>query len=334
MEEKVKFAELIIEQIIAADHLINKNNHLSSRLALILTDNAIELLLYKQVILAFSHDILYKYNISPQFPLETRTQITGSFIELNKFVHTNLNLLSINEYESIKFCHELRNKAYHESILREDFINEISKEYFHLCCELLSRLLPDYSSLFEINIEKTFHHYGKKDLSLTVQKLKTEMIRISQNIETNPKNLAYAMSGNLKTRIGGIIANLNYFGSFSQNDSPILSDETFNTLKWIQFYHEPKPQGVDKEDYEKLFDDYHPKINKRQINLWINKSEKIKDLSDVHDIIRHFNLIDADIESINKIADEAVRELDEYIDWEVEIREDEYRMRKYGQNDG
>ena len=123
----MKFVAQIMEQLDEAGNQIDNKTTTGARLALILIDNALELLMYRTVREKFDWD--EETLLNPKYDQGTKNKTLKFFGEKTKFIK-NLGKISNEEAEIMNICHKYRNEAYHINILKDSIIHQIVKIYF------------------------------------------------------------------------------------------------------------------------------------------------------------------------------------------------------------
>jgi hypothetical protein len=124
-----------VEQLGEACRQISKKTPTGARLALLLTDNLVELLMYKKVTDIFLRERL-RARQAPKYSDEKKRK--EELQRQSRF--SQIRDLSQDEAEVLKVCHGLRNEAYHIGVIREPIIVSVSATYFCLVCALLPRM--------------------------------------------------------------------------------------------------------------------------------------------------------------------------------------------------
>jgi hypothetical protein len=125
----------LVEQLDRAARELATDHPINNRIALILVDNAVELIIHHRLRseLQFEH---VEQRLTPKQRLMAR----GAFLEGKLNVLERLNKISAQERQFIKICHDYRNELYHVGLKHENIIRAIAAEYFKLACELFVRL--------------------------------------------------------------------------------------------------------------------------------------------------------------------------------------------------
>jgi hypothetical protein len=153
----MRFATLIVEQLDRAATELAVNHPLNARMALILVDNAAELIIHRRCEHLVRAD---RHSGAPKLTLAERRSILGRhFEEKIKFLE-KMGAISAGERHFIGELHAHRNTLYHVGLSFDDYIRPLAIEYFQLTCALLVRL--DNRTIGwpkELVIAETLHAY-------------------------------------------------------------------------------------------------------------------------------------------------------------------------------
>jgi len=138
----------VIEQLDLAGLQLNTVDPNYARFALILTDNVVELMLYRRCKQAIHEDgsmVSYGQRIQvnhPKYDADTRTKALGwIFDEKVKFCWRELSLITEDDQWFINTIHRnYRNAAYHKGIAHNDLIYPIAWQYHDFACGLFQKL--------------------------------------------------------------------------------------------------------------------------------------------------------------------------------------------------
>ena len=159
----MRYVLTIVEQLDRAASELETDHPINSRLALILIDNATELMLHRQCTdrlesdsrasglwnvyqtladrrpsggqLEFSED-LRKQMMTPR----QRSRARGYYLDDKLRVLEEMGDLSQSERRFIAIAHEYRNELYHVGLSHDDVIRAIAGQYFLLSCDLFVRM--------------------------------------------------------------------------------------------------------------------------------------------------------------------------------------------------
>lgn len=134
----------IIEQLDLAAEQLAKTTPAYSRFALLLADNAVELLLHQLAEHVLLSDANPLYLGEPKYPAEERRSVLGQHFDVKvKFAHRT-GYVDEDQRDFILFAHRYRNELYHVGIRHEPILHALAWEYHRLACDLLP-LIQDMS---------------------------------------------------------------------------------------------------------------------------------------------------------------------------------------------
>lgn len=159
----MRYILTIVEQLDRAAWELATDHPVNNRLALILVDNATELMLHRQCTdrleldsmasslwkahqalleerspgdrSSFSEDL--KRDVMTQ---KQRTQAKGNFFDGKLIVLEGMEDITSKERRFVKIAHGYRNELYHIGLTRDEITRALAGQYFLLACDLFSRL--------------------------------------------------------------------------------------------------------------------------------------------------------------------------------------------------
>lgn len=161
---------VIIEQLNECKRLILSSDTAALRMALILLDNAMEILMYRKTLDEFlaneryekildnarstlPPDVFDKFKSDKTFPeiIETKRKrkILQYFDEKLVFLSETCSLISEPISAVLSSLHRYRNETYHRDIIRNELLCPLAILYFEISCDLMVELKHDgmmYSS--------------------------------------------------------------------------------------------------------------------------------------------------------------------------------------------
>ena len=141
----MRYTLTIVEQLdraavgeLRVDHPIN------NRMALILIDNAMELILHRRC--SDHADMDQLYPVLGKLGPKKRAMARGKELKSKLKVLENIGDISHQERKFIGAAHECRNVLYHVGLELDDITRAISGYYYRFCCDLFVRLKPSYTT--------------------------------------------------------------------------------------------------------------------------------------------------------------------------------------------
>ncbi len=177
----------IVEQLDRASSELLTDHPINNRLALILIDNATELMLHGQCTSHLELDSMFfpvlksyesilerhpeadvngpmndiaKHVLTPQ----QRSSARGRFLAPKLKVLTDKGDITTDERQFIAAAHEYRNELYHVGLAHADIIRAIAAHYFLLACDLLPRMQNSFFWAESISSADTYTDIAKRYL--------------------------------------------------------------------------------------------------------------------------------------------------------------------------
>ena len=139
----MRYILTVVEQLDRAARELSTDHPINNRLALILIDNATELILHHQCM-----DYLNGHFILRNLQPKQWSMARGKYLEGKLKVLEYLGDITGTERKFIKIAHHYRNELYHIGLKHDDITRPISGNYFLLCCDLFVRLEPSRRSMW------------------------------------------------------------------------------------------------------------------------------------------------------------------------------------------
>ena len=130
--------EKLVTQLDLAAEFLRAESPIRNRLALILVDNVVELLMHTRCV-ADSHDWLIKHGHKPEQEKKLHVALGEKFAPKLAYVHS-IGKLTDDERQFLGKAHRLRNEAYHSGVMHEGVLHPIAWTYHDVACALLVRL--------------------------------------------------------------------------------------------------------------------------------------------------------------------------------------------------
>ena len=126
---------LLVEQLDRAARELSTDHAINNRIALILVDNAAELIVHHRLEFHVAHE-RHDRKLSPKQRLMAAGQHFGERVKVLR----HLGDLSDVEHEFLKVAHHYRNELYHAGLRHESMIRALTFRYYRLVCVLFVRL--------------------------------------------------------------------------------------------------------------------------------------------------------------------------------------------------
>ena len=183
----MRYILTIVEQLDRAARELETDHPINNRLALILVDNATELILHRQCADHLKTDYLL-----PTLQPKQRSMAKGNPLKGKLKVLEELGDLSRAERLFIRDAHCYRNELYHIGLKHDDIIRAISGQYFLLSCILFARLVP-FPFSYSISSIDTYTDVAKRYLPICNGRI--------ESLSVSPEALAEKLSGALPEQI-------------------------------------------------------------------------------------------------------------------------------------
>jgi hypothetical protein len=316
----MRFATLIVEQLDRAATELAVEHPLNARLALILVDNAAELIIHRRCERLVRTD---RKSATPTLTAAKRRSILGHFFgEKIKFLE-KVAALSADERHFIGELHGHRNTLYHVGLQNDDIIRTLAIAYFQLTCDLLVRF--DSRSLGwpkDLVIASSLHRYfpdAAKGLHFpgfdTAHVAKELLGRIAADAPALPAALSHhsvasvdqleAMFDSIKLGLDQKSDPKDTFRQLQHNmDFQVLVRERMRTAgkedDFIPFGH-----PVLKELAEKLMPRWTPRYRSLPFAKWRTRAKAIGTCVDPLTTIRKFTELRGHMEYLSEAVDDA-----------------------------
>lgn len=181
----MRFTSLIVEQLDRAASELHTDHEINNRLALILVDNATELLVHRQCSdLLEMHEWNFALHMRYQreVPSALRDELGRSEPMFSKLLlpkqltrvksrslpdklHAlrQIGDITPEERQFIAIAHHYRNELYHAGLAHDHIVRAVAGQYFRLCCELFARM--EHHGFFGVTMSsddsysEIFHKY-------------------------------------------------------------------------------------------------------------------------------------------------------------------------------
>lgn len=137
---------LLVEQLDRAADELESNNSISARLALILVDNACELMVHQKCESLVRLDNPTWLGEPKYSKIDRRNALGQDFDKKVSFLKKH-SIIENDEANFLREAHSLRNAAYHIGMTDDDISLPIATIYYQLACKLLPRLGRGFLSI-------------------------------------------------------------------------------------------------------------------------------------------------------------------------------------------
>jgi hypothetical protein len=244
---------LLYEQIEEAKRLMVNGTLTNLRLALILLDNAAELIMHRELSYRFAQDDYYarlRDFSERKYSDEERRKAEQEFKPMVKLLHHNLGMISDEQATVLCVCHKMRRDAFHRGEMNPIILRPVTELLFMTVCDLAKAFpVHSYTIAGGIPSGENADFIARFELhrpdTLADEKTKQSIYR--KLIEGIAFDLAIrqTLSEDLQERIAGIVDGLTYL-----NDSDSDRSSLDHNLRYTQFWRERGAEIMQKAHAE------------------------------------------------------------------------------------
>jgi len=286
---------LIYEQIEACKAHLLSGSLLGFRMALILSDNVAELLMYQELDRQFAFDdqLLPKWEPTrtewlragrgPKYTPEERLDAEREFKPKTRILRFRLGRISNDDSSILNVCHKFRCEAFHRGKLRSSILEQVSKLLYISVVNLTLKLPISTVVLPSPNpgpADASFlSRFGIQDAMLLVTDSGKQQLadKLLADVDFNEILFAKILSSNIIDRIDETIGYLEYIGE--TNDHSQID----RNIQYHQFWREVgaklMEEGIRQPNLEEAFliwqSQGKAKYTFRKIEKWKQKAELI-----------------------------------------------------------
>jgi hypothetical protein len=325
-----------IEQLDLAARQLANQEPAFARFALILTDNIIELMLYRKCENVFVQDDGYfsygrQFGGAHLYDAATRARVLSQhFGERPRFCR-RLGILTDDEMEFILHAHRYRNEVYHVGILHDDILYPIAWQYHDLACEVFERLSPLYGvwSSNDIVSDTVARHTGPEgirihnadeDIAAATASLKASKAALAPTFHERLCEAALRriedFDGALYSLIedghrdeAELLQELQFRDYITAEGSPHLAEfAALQTLEQYQAFSTRVRPG------------WQPRFPASPVERWTRRAEGLRREVRPAVAMRKFQALLDEMEPLAQIAFKAAREYENYCQLEADLR--------------
>ncbi len=334
---------VIIEQINQSKNLILENDTASLRMALILLDNAAEILMYRKVLSEFGDneicrkireqaksalppDVFDKFLSEHAVPeiLEEKKKrkIIKYFDEKITFLCDACGHIPGPVGAVLSSLHRYRNETYHRDIIRNEILRPIAILYFELVCELLTYL---QQSAVSYHSEDDWSHFftkfgfGERQYKMRMlsdEDIETILNRFRAELSINLNELRETLQEYAINRLDETLDRLN----FISDTMGIKSCDT--TLKLMQFTQTSESLKYNNRNLllqSKKFNEYAAPITAVVFLNWKTNAQHFVSLQDKLDLFIAFKNLEDQFEPIEHRIYDVADKLDQEIQFAIDL---------------
>ncbi|MGE0120813.1 MAG: hypothetical protein AB7S58_22940 [Dongiaceae bacterium] len=324
----------IVEQLDRAAGELATDHPINNRLALILIDNATELVLHRRCKTHALWDKEYRKLGKEKLSLKQRHMARGSYLEGKLIVLQALGEISENERRFIAICHDYRSEIYHLGLGHEAVIRAMAGRYFGLCCELFGRIRPDHVSwssrdeMTEIGKRYLVKITGQTTsmLDLDVEKLAAALLAERPDMP----DLSSTLGQSAADAIGEIEEAFEFF--VNDNPAKLRADDALEQIQFhFDFLRRAEKEGIegsnwDQEYQRRMFElrkemqlTWRPRFRRIPFDNWRARATETAAERDALIALDRYQALRNDMAYLEEVIGEAAAELDAWIQLQIDI---------------
>jgi len=316
-----------IEQLDLAAHQLKENSPTYGRLALILVDNVVELIIHKVCAYEMSYDDMWLKLGKPRYTPEEKSDATGQRFDKKVKFCKKAKKITAGQAEAIQICHKYRNELYHTGLKHNDIVWDLAWYYHEISTELLSEVFPDHSWHSGAEVTTAV----KKHAGNNGYKVLHDMHVVAESIRNSRPNkirtLPDALSASAKSRVEETINLL----EFLVKDDPQNRSEEVSIYELQFYYYLRSEEPLLKEIWAKAktFEQrnaaiefirqiWEPQYKTNPLPKFYEQAEKISAQKSDLNALKSFERFKAEFAYFSGIVEEAAIALDVHIQQQID----------------
>lgn len=328
-----------VEQLDRAIDELADGSAIAGRLALILTDNVVELLMHRRCEDIFQRESGFDPDPAKpgRYSRAARVRVLGQrFNEKYKFLLGEGDL-SQQELDFVRICHDIRGEAYHAGLTHDAFVRSLAVEYHALTCSLVAKLqvswrtsssTDQYGPRLEKHLRAGPGRLGDRYLGTPVKEMAASLNASRPSIGIR---LQDALADALSSRLDAIESNLQFLVDGTPGGEGSAEDELIEAQRWADLF-----SGIPLDVQERT-DEYsayvlrrrtemdaswQPRLRALPMTSWRARAEGIGGATMMSALTRYEQL-SRDIEYIEEVLDSTASALSAHVDMQIDAaRED------------
>jgi hypothetical protein len=326
--------ELTVVQLEEAKRFIQTDRIPYLRLALLLLDNAAEVLMHRAIQDELTYSEWYSQMAAslrsiPQEEAEKRRLLSESepkiilgkrqqsfdryFNEKVNFLSQERQHISMPVARVLKHIHDYRNEAYHNDRVRPDSIRPAVLILFDVACTLLATL-PLHSTTWhggdsEAWLERygfSRYHYAANDIQTSI----SDALRVDLPLEV--EGVRAALTAHLRSRLDGIEESIDFI---IDNAQPDRSRE--EVLKAVQYWNADRSR-TPWSFGEQSLSQFPPRYTPASIEEWRREVSALEGVADKLELFNWFADIEDEFEPLEGLLNEVAGLIDSALQAEMD----------------
>lgn len=313
-----------VEQLDLAAQQLQTQEPSTARLALILSDNIVELMLHQQCSDAVWRDRLYRHlNKMPLTP-KRRTEIVGRYFGPKLgFCYRELGRFGSDVYETIRVAHDLRNELYHVGRRHEDIVYEVAWHYHDAACNLLGELpLEVYSWNTDDKLSDVVVRHATKSPWELKTPFEDAAASLAASKPTQAPQLAAALANSLMLRLEIVE---NHFGWIMRGDeSDAIAEAEFDDFAYgddSPVWDKVRDLAEDEREraLKRIRAKWQPRFTANPLPRWRRQCERLSTQRKRGSALATFHRLEAEIEPFERFIIKAANGVIDAIEMQIDI---------------
>jgi hypothetical protein len=334
-ERKMERLVYMVEQIDEAGRLLGLKSAPHARMALLLLDSAVEILMYRTVMDELWFDdawsstvqsaraslppdkaeVLIQESGYTPIPAKQRKAMKRLFVPKVDFLVRNQKVPQAVG-QVIKALHRYRNDAHHRDKVRSETVHAAAVIYYEVACELLATLLPT-SMVFSGGDDWSgfLSRFGLGPAgSMTFDDIAQIASKLRCEIGIEAGSLAQLLSDHLVSRLDGVYEQLDFICENVGSGATPASE-----LKHVQFWKATGSLPDTRAD--ERFVAYAPKYTLDRLDEWRRSAEQLRTRAGEGklNLLREFCEIEQELEPLEEMVNEVASLIDRAIQLEIDM---------------
>lgn len=321
-----------VEQLDRAARELREGNPVNSRLALILTDNVVELVSHRSCKQLIDWDGGRSWADKPKYSHRQRKRVLGRFFDQKIALLRSEGLLGEDEQEFILIAHEHRNKAYHIGLRDDAIMWSLAWHYHKLGCELFGRLKPDWmqSTSNDPYTDRVKYHLGKVSGSGRLGPF-AEVDKLAESLSAERPPADRSLGAILSEALLDELEELESQVDFLVTDNPNHLNKAA-ILQHVQYYADFQAE-MDKTElfpsdraYQRevkriqscMQTSWKPKYDRLPVDGWRRRAKSLASEKNYLKALKKFESVRADKAYLTDAISDAAGELDAHIQMQTD----------------
>ncbi len=318
-----------VEQLDRAARELRDRNPVNSRLALILTDNIVELICHRRCQLLIDWDGGGSWLDQPKFQFRERRRVLGRFFDQKIAFLQREGLVSEVEKDFVQIAHEYRNKAYHVGLRDDAIMWSLAWHYHAFACELFGRLERGWIGRTSTDpfTKRVKYHFEKTG----TQPLFADFKKLAKSIDAERPPVDKPLGVVLSTALLEELEELERLFAFLVTDNPNKLGKN-DILRNIQFHNDfvaemekaalfPSDAAYQTEARrvrKQMTSSWKPKYQRIPLDSWRRRAKLLAEEREFLKALKKFESVRAEKNYLNDVISGAASELDAYIQMRID----------------